>query len=98
MDFLDGALDRSRKQVSDLGGFLDLMGDFIVYSMIPICFALGQLDIFSLPVRGCYGTRLWVAVALLEASFHINNFVLLYRGHSQENKSKQYREADKGIN
>ena len=47
-------------------------------SMIPICCALCQSDISSLPVRGCYSTRLWVAIALLEASFHINNFVLFY--------------------
>jgi len=49
-----------------------------VYSMIPICCALDQSDISSLPVRGCHSTRLWVAVALLEASFHISNFVLFY--------------------
>jgi len=78
LDCLDGALARSRKQVSELGGFLDLLGDFIVYSMIPICCALGQSDISSLPVRGCHSTRLWVAVALLEESFHISNFVLFY--------------------
>lgn len=68
-DCLDGALARHRGQVSDLGGFLDLLGDFIIYSVIPIACALASDD----------STRsLWIAVAALEASFHINNFVLFY--------------------
>ncbi|OCL13379.1 CDP-alcohol phosphatidyltransferase [Glonium stellatum] len=75
---LDGALARSRKQASDLGGFLDLLGDFIVYSMIPICCALGQSDIFTFPTHEYSSIQEWLAVALLEASFHINNFVLFY--------------------
>ena len=68
-----------------------------MYSMIPICRALGLSDMSSLPVRECHSTRLWVAVALLEASFHINNFVLVYIAAILEKKSKQYRETDKGI-
>jgi phosphatidylglycerophosphate synthase len=68
-DCLDGALARQRRQASDLGGFLDLLGDFIVYSAIPIACALASED---------SGSSLWISVAVLEASFHINNFVLFY--------------------
>lgn len=68
LDCLDGAVARHRGTASDLGGFLDLLGDFIVYSLIPIGIAAGWND-----TAGA-----WKAVAVLEASFHINNFVLFY--------------------
>ena len=71
LDCLDGSLARSRNVATELGGFLDLLGDFIVYSCLPIAIALGQPNsadpFLSFP-----------AVAVLEASFHINNFVLFY--------------------
>ena len=68
LDCLDGALARHRKSASDLGGFLDLLGDFIVYSLLPISIAIGQ---HAPP-------RCWEAVAILEATFHVNNFILFY--------------------
>jgi phosphatidylglycerophosphate synthase len=40
-DGLDGALARQRG-VSDLGGFLDIVLDFIVYSGVPFAFALAD--------------------------------------------------------
>ena len=42
LDCLDGALARHRKTASDLGGFIDLLGDFIIYSLLPISIAAGQ--------------------------------------------------------
>jgi phosphatidylglycerophosphate synthase len=68
LDCLDGSLARSRSAASDLGGFLDLLSDFIVYSLLPIAVCLGQ-DSASVN---------WTALALLEASFHVNNFILFY--------------------
>lgn len=75
LDCLDGAVARHRNQSSDLGGFFDLLGDFIVYSLIPICCGLS-----SAAEGGGSGklVRLWVSIALVEASFHINNFVLFF--------------------
>ena len=68
LDCLDGALARHRKIASDLGGFLDLLGDFIIYSLLPLAIATGS-----------DGTsRIWIAVAVLEATFHVNNFILFY--------------------
>lgn len=59
-----------RGTATALGGFLDLLGDFVIYSLIPAMLAYGQ------------ERRLadvdWRAVAMLEATFHINNFVLFY--------------------
>ncbi|KAI4693996.1 uncharacterized protein J4E84_002575 [Alternaria hordeiaustralica] len=73
LDCLDGAVARKRNQSSDLGGFFDLLGDFIVYSATPISCALalnGEPNAKSI----------WLSVAVLEASFHVNNFVLFYIG------------------
>ena len=68
LDCLDGALARHRNAASDLGGFLDLLGDFIIYSLIPISVAAGA----------DYSTSSLLAVAFLEASFHVNNFILFF--------------------
>lgn len=76
LDCLDGALARYRGNASDLGGFLDLLGDFIVYSLIPVGIAAGWNDTAAS----------WKAVAVLEASFHINNFVLFYVAAVAEKK------------
>ncbi|RYN30446.1 hypothetical protein AA0114_g12276 [Alternaria tenuissima] len=73
LDCLDGAVARKRNQSSDLGGYFDLLGDFIVYSAIPISCALAQNENFN-------ARRIWFSVAVLEASFHVNNFVLFYIG------------------
>lgn len=70
LDCVDGALARQRKCASDLGGLLDLLGDFIIYSLIPISCALGSSDKSN--------TSLWLSVTAVEASFHVNNFVLFY--------------------
>lgn len=72
LDCLDGALARYRGTANDLGGFLDLLGDFIVYSAIPIGCAMSaeaqQGEIWNM----------WLSVAVLESTIHINNFVLFY--------------------
>jgi phosphatidylglycerophosphate synthase len=41
LDGLDGALAR-RSGISDLGGFLDIVGDFIIYAGVPLAFALAD--------------------------------------------------------
>ncbi|KAI9728223.1 MAG: hypothetical protein M1828_004684 [Chrysothrix sp. TS-e1954] len=82
LDCLDGALARSRHQSSDLGGFLDLLADFIVYSLIPVACAQPSLPRNGrskvTEQRGQHLSTLPNAIALLEASFHVNNFVLFY--------------------
>ena len=68
LDCFDGSLARHRGSASDLGGFLDLLSDFIIYSLLPIAVAKSNTS----------SSRQWPAVAVLEASFHVNNFVLFY--------------------
>lgn len=78
LDCLDGAVARERKQQSDLGGFLDLLYDFIIYSAIPM--ACAWMD---------PSPSTWFAVAFLESTFHINNFVLFYASAIQEKAKVQ---------
>lgn len=40
LDGLDGAVARLRGESTDLGGFLDLMADFVVYGAVPVAMAL----------------------------------------------------------
>ena len=67
-DCLDGTLARHRHTASELGAFYDLLCDFVVYSAIPITIGIG-VDADS---------KTWLAIAFVEATFHINNFVLFY--------------------
>ena len=89
LDCLDGAVARQRGQASDLGGFLDLLGDFIVYSAIPICCATG----FRTDLEASGLERRWIAVSFVEATFHINNFVLFFVAAITE-KAKLREEAE----
>ena len=75
LDNLDGVLARYRKQASELGGFLDLLSDFIVYSLIPISVAYGQ---YATHGPKWLDASSFLAITSLEAMFHVNNFVLFY--------------------
>ncbi|KAL9586414.1 MAG: hypothetical protein Q9212_000929 [Teloschistes hypoglaucus] len=85
LDCLDGALARHRGTTSDLGGFLDLLGDFTIYSLLPIAIARG-----SAPTDP--GT--FMAIAALEATFHVNNFILFYLAAVTEKAVSEQREGD----
>ncbi|KAL9013294.1 MAG: hypothetical protein Q9173_002005 [Seirophora scorigena] len=85
LDCLDGALARHRGTASDLGGFLDLLSDFIIYSLLPIAIAQG----FE-----AAGSHVWIAVAVLEATFHVNNFILFYIAAIAEKLSKVEDKGD----
>jgi len=62
LDGLDGTMARVNSQQSDLGGYLDLVLDMVVYAAIPLGLTLGS----DLP-----GVTL--ALAVLLASFYINS-------------------------
>jgi len=108
-DCLDGAVARRRGQASELGAFLDLLGvmildfhwsrvnqadrlqDFIIYSAIPICCALG----YPAPDPRS-SLRLWLAVSLSEATFHVNNFVLFFvAAVAEKRKAADGKDDDK---
>jgi hypothetical protein len=61
--------------------FLDLLSDFIIYSILPIAIAYGQDN-------GLYDVD-WISVAMLEATFHVNNFILFYSAAVAAQKDDQ---------
>lgn len=62
LDGLDGTLARANGKESDLGGYLDLVLDMVVYAAIPLGLALGS----GLPFVS-------LTLAALFASFYINS-------------------------
>ena len=70
LDGLDGTLARAQRAQSDLGGYVDLLLDFVVYAAIPVGLVLG--------VPGA--TRVTVALAALAliGSFYINAASWMY--------------------
>ena len=67
LDGLDGTVARQRERQSDLGAFLDILMDFVVYAAIPIGLAA------SVGTRGA-----WVAATVLLASFYVNTISWAY--------------------
>ena len=61
LDGLDGAIARAAGSQSDFGGYLDMVLDTIVYTAIPLAFALGSLEAPAL-----------IACTVLLGSFYIN--------------------------
>lgn len=67
LDGLDGTLARLQHKESDLGGYLDIVLDIIVYAAIPLGLALGV-----------HTTAGYLALALLLSSFYINAASWMY--------------------
>ncbi|HSL58398.1 MAG TPA: CDP-alcohol phosphatidyltransferase family protein [Acidimicrobiales bacterium] len=61
VDGLDGAVARQRGQASDVGGYLDIVLDTVVYAAVPLGVA-AHLD-----ERGA-----WIVVAVLLGAFYVN--------------------------
>jgi len=67
LDGLDGTVARERAQQSDLGAYLDILIDFVVYAFIPVMLAVG------------INTReIYLMLALLLSSFYINAASWMY--------------------
>lgn len=94
LDCMDGGLARARGTSSEVGGFMDLLCDFVVYSLIPLSIAssLGQPE-------NCietWGRGSWSSIAVLEASFYLNNFVLFYAAAITEKASVRSTKDGRG--
>ena len=61
LDGLDGEVARRSSRDSDLGGYADLLADFVVYALVPIGLAYGQAD-----------PAAWRFLAWMLASFYLN--------------------------
>jgi len=62
LDGLDGVVARQQDLQSDLGGYLDIIFDLVVYALIPIALAIAAPE----------QPGLWLALAFLLASFYVN--------------------------
>jgi phosphatidylglycerophosphate synthase len=60
-DGLDGSVARRSGRQSDLGGYLDMLGDAIGYAAVPLGIAAAQDD-----------PNTWVVCAVLLATFYVN--------------------------
>lgn len=67
LDGLDGTVARQRDRQSDLGAYLDILSDFLVYAAVPIGLAANA------------GTQAaWIAAAALLAAFYVNTISWSY--------------------
>lgn len=66
-DGLDGTVARVEKLQTDLGGYLDILADFVIYALIPISLVL------ALP-----STPAFIALAFLLSAFYINGASWMY--------------------
>ncbi len=67
LDGFDGTLARVQQRQSDLGGYLDIVLDFVVYAAIPLGIAL------ALESRAS-----WLVLAVLQATFFVNAASWMY--------------------
>lgn len=67
LDGFDGTMARLNHQQSDLGGYLDIMGDFVVYAFIPLALVVGS------PTPANY-----LSLGFLLGAFYINSASWMY--------------------
>jgi len=67
LDGLDGTVARLYNKQSDIGAYLDIMVDFVIYAAIPVGLAL------SIGTASAY-----IALSLLLASFYVNSASWMY--------------------
>ena len=75
-DGIDGVVARLSNRQSDFGGYIDILCDFTIYSLIPISLVVAE------PSEQSY-----LIVALLEGSFFMNAASQLYLGSLLEKRS-----------
>lgn len=64
---MDGTVARITKRQSDYGGYVDILADFIIYSLVPIAMAYSQTSF-----------QLYFIVCLLEATYFVNAASLFF--------------------
>ncbi len=80
MDGLDGTLARLTKQQSDYGGYVDILCDFTVYSLLPVAVVWN--------IHG-EGRRAWLVLSLLLGSYFVNAAGLFMLSSILEKRSQQ---------
>jgi len=62
---------RSLDRADDLGGYVDLLADYVVYGVVPIGAAVGATAPWS-PLGPDASPWIWPAVAVLLATYYVN--------------------------
>jgi phosphatidylglycerophosphate synthase len=83
LDGLDGTIARLHNKQSDLGGYLDIVLDTLVYAAIPLGLALGVNTIAG-----------YMSLALLFGSFYINGASWMYMAALME--KRQHGASEQG--
>ncbi len=79
LDGLDGPVARQQGRESDLGGYIDIVLDLVIYALIPISAAAAAAS----PTDA-----LWVSLAFLLASFYVNVGSWMYLAAILEKRGK----------
>jgi phosphatidylglycerophosphate synthase len=79
LDGLDGTLARTQRRQTDLGGYVDIVLDFVVYAAIPLGLAVGA--------RGPLARDVAFATAAMLASFYVNAASWMYLAAILERRS-----------
>lgn len=90
LDGLDGLVARRRVSQSDFGGYLDIMVDFLVYTMVPVGVQIGAGSI-----EGAGLSRFTTAMplAILLGSFYVNAASWMYLSALLEKRRPATRET-----
>lgn len=78
LDGLDGTVARSQGKQSDLGGYLDIVLDLVAYAGIPIGLVMAQPSL-----------ELYLALAILLASFYVNTGAWMYLAGLIEKRQRE---------
>lgn len=77
LDGLDGLIARLTVSQSDLGGYVDIVTDYVVYAALPIGL-----------VAGSPSNELYLALAFMLASFYVNSASWMYLAAILEKRSQ----------
>ena len=83
MDGLDGEVARAHGKQSDLGGYLDILADLLVYASLPLALSFYWNSLF-----------IWGACSLMIASFYLNVGSWMYLSSILEKRGMGADESD----
>ncbi len=86
LDGLDGLIARLTDSQSDLGGYVDIVTDYVIYAALPIGL-----------VAGAPSNERYLALAFLLASFYVNSASWMYLAAILEKRSAHSPDTDTTI-
>ena len=86
LDGLDGLIARLTDSQSDLGGYVDIVTDYVIYAALPIGL-----------VAGSPSNERYLALAFMLASFYVNSASWMYLAAILEKRSAHNRQTQTSI-